>query len=97
MIDYTPKQKKEPLRLFGAKYNSGRKVPSTRIDPVQSGYNPRETKQIGSLSTSGGSASLKESQQYTGTEMVGITIIHKSCLQPVFSQQSAIDAASMRR
>jgi hypothetical protein len=29
--------------------------------------------------------------------MLGITIVHKSCLQPVFSQQAAVDAASMRR
>lgn len=34
---------------------------------------------------------------YTGNEMLGVTIIHKSCLQPVFNQQEAIDAAKMRR
>lgn len=44
-----------------------------------------------------GSTAPKETQEYTGTEMVGISIIHKSCLQPVFSQESARDAASMRR
>ena len=39
----------------------------------------------------------KEAQQYTGTEVLGISIMHKSCLQPVFSEQQAKDAASMRR
>lgn len=34
---------------------------------------------------------------YTGTKMIGITVLHKSCLQPVFSQEEAIDAAKMRR
>jgi hypothetical protein len=34
---------------------------------------------------------------YTGTEIIGVTVLHKSCLQPVFNQQQAIDAASMRR
>jgi len=34
---------------------------------------------------------------YTGTEINGVTVLHKSCLQPVFNQQQAIDAASMRR
>lgn len=44
-----------------------------------------------------GNASAKETKVYTGTEMVGISIIHKSCLQPVFSQEAATDAANMRR
>jgi hypothetical protein len=34
---------------------------------------------------------------YTGTEMIGIAVMHKSCLQPVFSKEAAIDAAKMRR
>jgi hypothetical protein len=40
---------------------------------------------------------MKEIPKYTGTEMIGISIIHKSCLQPVFSREAAIDVASMRR
>ena len=52
---------------------------------------------IPSLVTPGGSTAAKEVMQYTGDKMVGISIIHKSCLQPVFSQEAAIDAASMRR
>lgn len=52
---------------------------------------------IPSLVTPGGSTAAKEVMQYTGDKMLGISIIHKSCLQPVFSQEAAIDAASMRR
>lgn len=44
-----------------------------------------------------GAVSSKASTQYTGTEIIGVTVLHKSCLQPVFNQQEAIDAASMRR
>ena len=58
---------------------------------------PRTTTRPPSLVTPGGSCALKEIPKYTGTEMLGISIIHKSCLQPVFNQQAAIDAASMRR
>jgi len=59
---------------------------------------PRATpKDIPSRVTPGGDCALKAIPQYTGTEMLGISIIHKSCLQPVFNQQAAIDAASMRR
>lgn len=52
---------------------------------------------IPSRSTGEGVAALKAAPEYTGTEMIGISIIHKSCLQPVFNEQSAKDAANMRR
>ena len=57
----------------------------------------RVTPHIPSRVTPGGSTALKEIPRYTGGEMIGISIIHKSCLQPVFSREAAVDAASMRR
>lgn len=44
-----------------------------------------------------GAVTVNKTPQYTGGEILGITVIHKSCLQPVFSKQEAIDAAKMRR
>jgi len=44
-----------------------------------------------------GAVSSKPSQVYTGDNVLGITIVHKSCLQPIFSKQEAIDASTMRR
>jgi hypothetical protein len=44
-----------------------------------------------------GAVSSKQTQHYTGSQVIGVTIVHKSCLQPVFNQQEAIDAANMRR
>ena len=44
-----------------------------------------------------GIISSKPRQYYTGTKMLGISIVHKSCLQPVFSEDEAKDLASMRR
>lgn len=56
------------------------------------------THRIPSLDTGhSGPVSSKPAPKYTGTEMLGITILHKSCLQPVFNQQQAVDAATMRR
>lgn len=52
-------------------------------------------KSLGSWIT--GPVSSKPSQQYTGDNVKGITVMHKSCLQPVFTEQEAIDAAHMRR
>lgn len=45
----------------------------------------------------GAHAAKPTPNRYTGTECIGVTVLHKSCLQPVFNQQSAIDAARMRR
>lgn len=44
-----------------------------------------------------GPVSSKPNQVYTGNNVKGIVVQHKSCLQPVFSQQEAIDSAKMRR
>ncbi len=65
------------------------------VSPARVG--DRETPYIPSFATHGGTTSLKEVPVYTGDKMIGISIIHKSCLQPIFSKQAAVDAASMRR
>lgn len=92
MIDYTPKSKKAPT-LFAPKYKG-----STRIVSVVSpGYAPRETRKIPSLVTPGGSTAPRVIHQYTGSEMVGVSLIHKSCLQPIFNREAAKEVANMRR
>lgn len=50
-----------------------------------------------SLVTSVGSTAKIEIPRYTGTRLLGIAVLHKSCLQPIFSQEEAIAAATMRR
>jgi hypothetical protein len=58
----------------------------------------RETRHIPSRDTGHlGTVSSKQIPRYTGDEILGVSIIHKSCLQPIFSQKEAIDAATMRR
>ena len=54
------------------------------------------THNIPSHVTAGGSTSTVH-KVYTGTEVIGIAVMHKSCLQPVFSQLEAQDSARMRR
>jgi hypothetical protein len=44
-----------------------------------------------------GNAARADTKVYTGDKVMGISIVHKSCLQPVFSQEQARDLASMRR
>lgn len=58
----------------------------------------RETEKIPSLNTwITGAVTTKKTEQYTGDNVLGITIVHKSCLQPVFNKEQAEDAAKMRR
>lgn len=44
-----------------------------------------------------GPVSSKQTQQYTGTNMLGTSILHKSCIQPIFSKIEAESHAQMRR
>jgi len=57
----------------------------------------RETRFIPSLDTGAGVGAKKENPVYTGDKVLGVSIVHKSCLQPVFSETEAKDFASMRR
>ena len=44
-----------------------------------------------------GPVASKQIPKYTGTEILGIAVQHKSCLQPIFNSDAAKDSASMRR
>jgi hypothetical protein len=55
------------------------------------------THHIPSRNTGDGIASSKPVQQYTGTKMKGIGVMHKSNSVPIFSDEEAIAIATMRR
>ena len=57
----------------------------------------RETPKIPSLPFSGGPCTKKENPVYTGTKIKGIGTMHKSNAVPIFSDEEAIDIATMRR
>ena len=52
---------------------------------------------IPSRNTGEGIASSKPAQQYTGTKMLGIGTMHKSNSVPIFSDEEAVNIATMRR
>lgn len=52
---------------------------------------------LNAADTTGSFAPKHDPQKYTGTQCIGIATLHKSNAVPVFSQQAAIDAATMRR
>lgn len=52
---------------------------------------------IPSRNTGDGIASSRPVPQYTGTKMLGIGVMHKSNSVPIFSDEEAIEIATMRR
>ena len=96
-VDYTPKSKKDPI--LDRKYSSKRiKVDPNFRSPLNNPEQPiRETRKLGSFTTPGHSTAPKVIPECTLSNLVGVSIVHKSCLQPVFSTEQAKDLASMRR
>ena len=66
--------------------------------PEQKSYRGQNDPQPQSLSTwTTGAVASKVVPKYTGENVLGVTIVHKSCLQPIFNKDAAVDAAKMRR
>lgn len=57
----------------------------------------RETPKIPSLPFTAGVCAKKENPVYTGTAIKGIGTMHKSNAIPIFSDEQAIEIATMRR
>ena len=63
--------------------------------PVYS-YRGSDTK-LPSVTSALGSTALREQLKYTGDKMLGVSTMHKSNAVPVFSEESIVDIARMRR
>lgn len=83
------KAKYEPTKKFSA--------PSKVLEYSLSNPPGRERLELPSLVTSGGSTAAKDNLKYTGDNMLGIGMMHKSNLVPVFKEDEAKDISSMRR
>ena len=96
------------LRSVGVKPNQ-KKVKREFIPYApQKQFNIRETQNIPSLSEKDAVSKLQsirgqsqtpkaEPKVYTGTRLIGIGMLHKSNLVPIFSKEEAEDQAKMRR
>ena len=78
----SPKTTRKPLKNWTYSLSSGSRDTGPRYD---------------SKGDSMGVATAKETQQYTGDQMVGIATMSKSNAIPIFNQDHAIDVARMRR
>ena len=57
----------------------------------------RETIRYPSLNTGGFATTSKKTQVYTGDKMLGIAVMHKSNLVPIFTEENAKEVSRMRR
>jgi hypothetical protein len=81
---YEPKKPVPPRKDDGLSYSLGK--------PAR-----RETPNIPSLPFTGGPCIKKENHVYTGTAMKGIGTMHKSNAIPIFTEEHAVEIATMRR
>jgi len=87
------------LKQYGIEQEDRKKARALASKEVYRGPEPYRgfTERTKSTTFTAGPCAKVEPQMYTGTECIGVTVLHKSCLQPVFNKQAAIDAAKMRR
>jgi hypothetical protein len=92
---------KDLLKRQGLEQAERRRTRALTASPLSGNYSltipeGRSTKHIPSRNT-GGNATLKPAQVYTGTKVKGIATMHKSNAVPVFSDEEAIEISKMRR
>ena len=91
---------KELLKRQGVEAEEKKRKRAMKAEPLDyklsAPVGRNTTHHIPSVNT-GGNATLAPAKVYTGDQVLGVTVLHKSCLQPIFSKQDAIDAAKMRR
>lgn len=80
------------LQKYETKTVSRNVKPMAQVKPFV-----RETPKIASLPFSGGACPKKATPVYTGSAIKGIGTMHKSNAVPVFSDEQAIEIATMRR
>ena len=91
---------REKLKAMGIEQESKRRKRALSAPPLTVTVKTppgRETVRIASQDTGWVACTTAANQEYTGSAVVGIAVQHKSCLQPVFSQEAAIESAKMRR
>lgn len=72
-------------------------VSATAKTPVHVKPFVRETPHYPSLNSGHHDTAAKPAKVYTGTKMLGIGTMHKSNSVPIFSDQEAVEIATMRR
>jgi len=89
------KQQKQREQMFSHGLDLSNSKKSVSKKPSYSHRSDHD--QYQSLDTGHGQATKKESIKYTGDKLIGIGMMHKSNLVPVFNEDQAKDISTMRR
>jgi len=89
------KQKKQRDKLFSQGLGLSNQKKSVSKKPTYS--HRSDTDNYQSFDSGKGQATKKESQKYTGNKLIGIGMMHKSNLVPIFNEEQAKDISTMRR
>jgi hypothetical protein len=101
-----PKAEREAYAKWCARYDikpegKTKKKPTNMIKLPGTVYTPfiRETIRYPSLNTghSGAVTTGVKKHTYTGDKMLGIAVMHKSNLVPIFTEENAAEVSKMRR
>ena len=76
---------------------SAKRKADTKRSNVQFASNPKDDRSLPPTSDKVGNGFKKSENVYTGKNLIGIAVMHKSCLVPVFSKNDAIEISKMRR
>ena len=90
----------ELQKKWGIEAEERKRTRALKSKPFVPKVNPRlaELRSTASLPDAHkGAVTIKQTPQYTGDKIVGISTLHKSNAIPVFSRQEAIDVSKMRR
>ena len=93
---------KELQKRWGVELEEKKRKRAMSAEPLSGNYSltvpvgRNTTAHLKSVDT-GGNATLKAPNVYTGTKVKGIATMHKSNAVPVFSDEEAIDISKMRR
>lgn len=93
-VDNTFRPKRKSKKAKGEvykKFKPGKFKELSRVD------NCRKGPKLPSHGMTIGDTNLKEIPKYTGDKLLGIAVMHKSNLVPVFKAEDAVDIARMRR
>jgi hypothetical protein len=88
-------QKRWGIEQEEKKRQRGLKAPVAQAKPAP--YRRDTGPRIASLETTGAQCVRPPEKVYTGENMLGISVLHKSNAVPVFRQEDAVDISKMRR
>lgn len=83
---------------WGVTNSKSKSAAVAAVNPLVHAPHVRQTAKLNSLNSwNTGAVATKENKHYTGDAVLGIAVMHKSCLQPVFSAREAEESSKMRR